>query len=218
MKPEELEALDALEQEATGGPWQTLVGNSWAGTVVVASEHGHPIAVVSTAPKDEQAQADAAYIAAVCTVYPYLAAALREAWVERDHYRDLSDVLGAANVRAEKAEAALDRVRALCATRRTGTRWSWSTGLRREDRDRLRVNAHWSLIDPSVGDVERLSAALLAALEDLDEVTVALDKVRAILQEMDAFYLAEEQETTLVQVSAVLDNVERLRAAIEGEA
>lgn len=65
---------------------------------------------------------------------------------------------------------------------------------------------------------------LRGVVEDVEDVRLrveraeaALDRVRALLREMDDFYMQEEQHTSLVNVSGVLDNVERLEAAIEEE-
>ena len=70
MTPDEIAADRAVIDAATGGDWQVLVGASWAGEVVVATSDGHPIAVVSTAPADPGAIADATAIAAARTGWP----------------------------------------------------------------------------------------------------------------------------------------------------
>ena len=70
MTPDEIAADRAVIDAATGGYWQVLVGASWAGEVVVATSDGHPIAVVSTAPADPGAIADATAIAAARTGWP----------------------------------------------------------------------------------------------------------------------------------------------------
>lgn len=79
MTPDEIAADRAVIDAATGGDWQVLVGASWAGEVVVATSDGHPIAVVSTAPADPGAIADATAIAAARTGWPRALDALEAA-------------------------------------------------------------------------------------------------------------------------------------------
>ena len=87
ISPDEIAADRAVIDAATGGDWQVLVGASWAGEVVVATSDGHPIAVVSTAPADPGAIADATAIAAARTGWPRALAALEAAWAEVERLR-----------------------------------------------------------------------------------------------------------------------------------
>ena len=103
MTPDEIAADRAVIDAATGGDWQVLVGASWAGEVVVATSDGHPIAVVSTAPADPGAIADATAIAAARTGWPRALDALEV----------MADAVLDEMARAEQAEAAIARVRAL---------------------------------------------------------------------------------------------------------
>ena len=101
MTPDEVAADRAVIDAATGGEWQVLVGASWAGEVVVATSDGHPIAVVSTAPADPGAIADATAIAAARTGWPRALDALEV----------MADAVLDEMTRAEKAEAEVAALR-----------------------------------------------------------------------------------------------------------
>jgi hypothetical protein len=123
MSPEERAALRVLAEAATPGPWEVerywwKLGSSrgmpdswWLGI----EARGAVCGTVAQALEDDEAKADAAFIAAARTAVPALLDALDEAERERDeHWATLGTYIegwGPLLARAERAEAELERLR-----------------------------------------------------------------------------------------------------------
>lgn len=152
ISPDEIAADRAVIDAATGGDWQVLVGASWAGEVVVATSDGHPIAVVSTAPADPGAIADATAIAAARTGWPRALDALEAAQAEIERLR----------IEVKTKREALDNAHAV--HHRTMSDWA-------DDRaaiNRVRALCEYvDILDASEYDAGRMAAldAVLAALD-----------------------------------------------------